>query len=76
MAALRSKGQAYDNTDNVEGIARLIRSSSGYGPLPGAGNQVVLSDADLDVIERQPGGLAVTCTDGPSGWMIRMEATR
>lgn len=75
VAALRGKGQAFADPGEIGDMVRLIRDGSGYGPLPRAGNEIVLSDADLDLIE-QPEGLVVADTTGLTGWTVRVEAAR
>jgi hypothetical protein len=76
LADLRGKGQTYDRSSTPGDIVRLLRDSSGYRPLPGATNQIVLSNADLDLIEQQPEGLVVADTTGTTGWTMRMEVTQ
>lgn len=76
LADLRGKGQTYDDNGGIEDIVRLLRDGSGYSPLPGATNQIVLTDADLDLIEREPEGLVVADTTGTTGWTVRMEAAQ
>jgi hypothetical protein len=43
---------------------------------PGPQPSVVLSPADLDLIEQQPEGLVVADTTGTTGWTMRMEVTQ
>lgn len=76
VAALRSKGQAFADPGEIGDMVRLIRDGSGYGPLPGASNEIVLSDADVDLIEQQPEGLVVADVTRTTGWTIRVEAAR
>ena len=71
LAALRGKGQTYDHASTPGEMVRLLRDGSGYGPLPVAANQIVLSDADLDLIEQGTEGVVVADTSGATGWTVR-----
>jgi hypothetical protein len=72
---LRVKGQAFSTTAGAR--IRLMRAGSGYSPMiAGDGqpcsDQIVLSPADLDLIERQPGGLVVADEIGTTDWTVRV----
>lgn len=72
LADLRGRGQTHDDSGGIEDVVRLLRDGSGYRPLPGATNQIVLSAADLDLIEQEPEGLAVADTTGRTNWTVRV----
>ena len=78
MAQLRGVG---DIAVGEWPTARLIRDGSGHTPLMrGDGepcrDQVLLSDAELDLIEAQPEkGLGVADVARTTGWTIRLEAS-
>jgi hypothetical protein len=76
--ALRGKGQTYFDDGSFGGV-RLMRDTSGYSPLLGGdgrpcSNQVVLSEADLDVIEQHPEGLVVADVTRATGWTVQVAA--
>jgi hypothetical protein len=70
LSALQGKGQTFAGYDYDKGGIRLTRDGSGYSPLPGASNHIVLTSADLDVIQSRPEGLIATDTLGEKSWRV------
>lgn len=76
FAELRGKGQTFAGYDYDQYGIRLVREGGGYGPLPGATNQVLLTDDDLDLIEAEPEGLVAADTLGENGWRITVQGVQ
>nr|WP_221374461.1 hypothetical protein [Actinoplanes polyasparticus] len=74
MTVLRNGGHTFDR--GLGHSVRLVAAGGPYSPLPGSDAEVVLSAADLDLIEGRPEGLVVANTLRTTDWTVRMEATR